>query len=757
MTTKHKVLRAGTSTMLAIMPAFFFMSSTVLALETVENGDTRDIDSNDPATDWLVRDNSTLNITGGTTLSVRVISGSTLNINDATITANPGSAGITINSSQAMLNNARVTSDTYGLMVNRPNSSTQGSTVTATGGYFQGGDAGAVVTALSTLELSNTEITGTDVDSVGLIVAGGSVLATANTRISGDAAGVRMESDPANIGDHTLVLDNSSVKGLSGSAIVVDTGIDATIEVLNNSTLIGGNGNVLEVEGASTANMRVANSALQGNVQVTDNSTVNLAFDRGSMEGDIVREDGSTANVTLNNRSSFTGRLNNSNLTLNSQSSLTMVDNDRIDKLSMNDGIVNFGAPGEVRGSRQLEVGTLEGSGGIIAMQGNFQTGESDLLKAQTATGSYQLAVNASGKDAASPQPLTLVQIDTNHAAFALLGGKVDVGTWEYDLAERVNAAGETEFYLNPTTRLTSGAHSVVALFKTALTVSYGETKSLEYRMSELHANDRLHGLWVRPYGNKYNVADGSSGVGYRQRQQGFSMGADTRLGDSRWRLGVLAGYSQSDLDLNGGTSAKVDSFYVGPYFGWLNPDNGNYVDGALKFNHFRNDATVSMSDGKRAKGDYSNSGVSAMVEVGRHINLGNEWFAKPSAQVSAAVIQGKNYRLDNDMEADGDRTHSLRTKLGITAGRNIDFDRDTRVRPYGSVAVVHEFASNDDNVRVNGNPINTNLSGSGLEFGAGVTVSLSERMHLDAGVDYFKGKNIEQPVAIKLGWSFQW
>jgi outer membrane autotransporter protein len=508
----------------------------------------------------------------------------------------------------------------------------------------------------------------------------------------------------------------------------------------------------LKVQGASAAAMNVVGSALEGNVQVLQNSSVDLAFDGASMVGDILRESASTANVALNNGSSFTGRLNESNLTLN-QSSLTMVGDDRIANLAMNDASVNFGEPGAQRANRQLEVGTLEGNG-IVAMQGNFATGESDLLKAETATGSYELAVNASGKDAISPQQLTLVHVDNNQAAFALLGGRVDVGTFEYDLAQRTDASGGTEYYLNPTTRLSSGAQSVAALFQTALTVSYGELKSLENRMAELQADDNLHGVWVRPYGNKWNVADGSSGVGYRQQQQGFSLGADTRLGDSRWRVGVLAGYSKSDLDLNGGTSAKVDSYYFGPYFGWLNPD-GYYVDGALKFNHFRNESNVSMSDGKRAEGDYNNSAVSAIVEGGRHVDLGNDWFAKPSVQLSAAVIEGENYRLDNGMEADGDRTHSLRTKLGLMAGRNLNIG-DTQVRPYGRVALVHEFASND-HVQVNGTDINTNLSGSGFEVGTGVTVSFSEKLRLDAGIDYAKGKDIEQPVAVTFGVSYQW
>ena len=106
-------------------------------------------------------------------------------------------------------------------------------------------------------------------------------------------------------------------------------------------------------------------------------------------------------------------------------------------------------------------------------------------------------------------------------------------------------------------------------------------------------------------------------------------------------------------------------------------------------------------------------------------------------------------------MSAEGDDTHSLRTKLGVMAGRSINLG-DTQVRPYGRVAVVHEFASNDNNVRVNGNSINNNLSGSGFEVGAGVMVSVSERLHLGVGVDYAKGKNVEQPVAATFSANYQ-
>jgi outer membrane autotransporter protein len=787
-------LRSGSLSVLAVLPAFFAMTPSALAATIVDNRE-ESIDSTTPAVDYLVRNNGTLNVTGATTQSIFVENGSTLNINGATINANSFTEGLSITgASKANINNAIVTSDTLGLTVNRTPGAAQGSSVSATNSEFNGGAIGAQVLGLSDLKLVNSGVTGTDADSVGLVIRGGSVLASEGSRIKGDAAGVLMDRDPADIGANSLTLDRSSVVGSNGPAIQVQGRINANIQVLNGSTLQGGNGNVLEVLGGSTAGLSVVNSALQGNVLITENSAANLTFNQGQitgdvvveegssanldfnqgqmtgdvvvedgsranltfnqghMTGDVLVEDGSSANVTLQNQSQFTGRLDNVSDVKLDQSAWTMTGSDSIGSLTMAESKVDFGGASGV--FRELNVDTLDGTGTFV-MNGDFATGGADRLNVNgVANGAFGLEVSASGMDAVSPQSLALVHAAAGSAQFSLVGGRVDVGTWSYDLASATDGTGGTEWFLDPVTKTISpGAQSVLALFQTATTISYGELKSLETRMGELQSDGNLHGVWIRPYGNKYNVDD-DSGVGYRQLQQGISLGADTRLGESQWRVGLLAGTSHSDLDLNGGTSGDVDSYYVGPYFSWANPENGYYVDGALKFNHFRNDSKVNLSDGTRAKGDYSNSGVSALVEVGRNIELEQAWFVKPSAQLSAAVIQGADYRLDNGMEADGDRTRSLRGKLGVASGRSFNVDHNTVVQPYARLAVVHEFAGND-NADVNGNKLNTSLKGSGFEVGAGVAVSLASNLRLDASVDYGNSEKFEQPWAVTLGMSY--
>lgn len=751
----RRVASTGSFRMLVAIPAFFMLGSPALAV--IVDNRTLDVDSTVPPTDYLVRNSGVLNLAQAMTHTLNVISGSTLNINGATVNAESGIEGISITASQGNLVQADVTSDSIGMMVNRFFSSTQGSTVTATDSQFRGGEAGIQITALSNLTLIGSEVTGQAAGSVGLNMIGGEVHATDGTRISGDRAGVRMVNDSSVSGSNALVLDGASVEGRNGPAIEVAGGANVSIEVLNNSTLQGSDNQLLAVREASTAAVTVGNSTLIGNFSVTGSSTADFIFDRGDMTGDVLVEDGSTANVTLQDQSQFTGRLDKvASVNINDNSNWTLTGNDSVGAMRLEGGRVTFGAAQAPTTYYQLTVGTLAGTG-TFEMKGDFANGQSDFLNVLgQSEGQFDLAVQASGLDAASPQQLTLVRTGTSDGAnFALAGDqRVDVGTWSYGLASREIDGGAKEWFLDPTTEVISpGARSVLALFNTAPTVWYGELSSLRSRMGELRLNGGEGGGWSRVYSNRHDVADGS-GVGYQQTQQGFSLGADARVGESQVLVGVLAGTSESDLDLNRGTSGTVKSYYVGPYVTWLDSDTGYYFDGVLKFNRFRNESKVNLSDGSRTKGDYDNWGVGGSAEFGRHIKLANDYFVEPFAQLSAVQIQGQHYTLDNDMDADGDRMRSLLGKAGATVGRNFGFADGAVAQPYVRAAIAHEFASNNE-VKVNNNVFNNDLSGSRAEFGAGVAVAMSERWQMHVDLDYAKGKHIEQPYGVNLGWRY--
>ncbi|RON10090.1 hypothetical protein BK659_09310 [Pseudomonas brassicacearum] len=701
---------------------------------------------------------STLNVNGGSTQQISAQSGSTVNLDKATVNGiDRRKAGVELINSTATITNSTLSGITNGLQVGHVEGTLTGSTATVAGSRISGQDLGARVTAFSTLTLSNSMVEGTGATSTGLLLFSSKASASNGTRIIGGQNGVMVKVEVPGEGSQ-LVLDNSSVEGKTGSAIVVDnagaTNTITDIHVLNGSTLKGGNGTLLEVKGAASVNMNVGGSALNGNAQVAGNSTANLNFNQGSLTGDVIAEAGSTANVQLKQGSLLTGRMENvAAVGIDHQSEWNLTGNSQVGNLNMMDGgTVRFGAADAYY---QLDVTNLSGNG-LFIMGTHFTTGQTDALNVTgTASGNHQLLITSSGVDPASGEPITVVHTQGGDARFSLANadGAVDLGTYSYGLSQ--DATGK-DWFLDPAKRTVSPSTQVVsALFGAPLTVLYGEDASLRTRMGEVRFNTDKSGAWSRVYGNKYNVG-GAFGDGYRQTQQGFALGVDTPLGDGQWLLGVMAGYSQSDLSLSHGSSGTVDSYYLGSYLTWMDDASGYYVDGTLKLNRFENKAKVAMSDGTQSKGDYGNTGVSGSVEFGRNIKLDDGYFIEPFTRWSTAFIQGQDYDLDNGMQAKGDRTWSFVGKAGLTAGREMPMANGGTLQPYVRAALAHEFSKGEE-FKVNDNAFSHDLSGSRVEVGAGVALKLTDRWSAHAEVEYMNGNNIEMPIGGTVGVQFKW
>lgn len=288
------------------------------------------------------------------------------------------------------------------------------------------------------------------------------------------------------------------------------------------------------------------------------------------------------------------------------------------------------------------------------------------------------------------------------------------------------------------------------AVFNTAPTVMLGEEASLRARMGELRFEPGQAGLWIRGFGNKYNVSE-SSGSAYTQNQRGFSIGADMPLADSQWLVGVMAGHSTSDLNLARGSSGTVKSYFAGLYATWMDQESGFYFDTVAKVNRFQNEAKATLSDSTSSKGNYNNLGGSLSAEFGRNIKLDDGWFVEPYVRGSSIVVQGGNYSLKNGLQVDGERTRSITGEAGATVGRDIQLDSGTIVQPYLRAAMVHEFANNNK-VLVNNQTFKNDLSGSRSKFGAGVAVKFSQNLQMHADLETSNSNKIDQVFGANLG-----
>lgn len=731
---------------LAIAP-LFLVAEQAMAVKTVDGAvgtGKFDVKSTTLIDNYILRNNATLNVEpGGRTRDIQS-SFSTLNMTGGRVTGiDKTRAAVALNNSKATISDSVITSSAAGgLSLVRNPAVDSGSEARVSNSHITGATYGANVTAFSLLQLSNGS-TVTGLGREGLLLQGGRA-EVVNSHVKGATNGVLMTREHRTVlNSPTLVLEGSHVNGLNGAAILVDQNITAQIDVNNGSTLTGSNGNLLEMTNGANANMRVNNSALTGNIQLGTDSLLNLGLDGASLTGDVVNT-GGTANVALSNHSVLTGRLENvDSLAVNSDATWVMTAGQQLNDLSLGGGNVKFGEPGQFY---QLDVKNLSGNGTFV-MSADFAHLKGDFLNVTgTSSGAHQLLIASSGADPLSEDRLHVVHTEDGGATFSLLGERVDVGTYSYRLIDENDGK---DWLLDPKSKIISpGTRSVLALFNTAPTVWYGEMTSLRTRMGEVRFNPEQTGGWVRAYGNRFDV---SSGGGYKQSQQGFTLGADMPIADSQWVVGVMAGHSNSQLDLTHGTSGTVKSYYLGAYATWLDED-GYYFDAVAKANRFQNESNVAVSDGSKVKGSYNNTGIGVSAEFGRKIKLKDDYFVEPYAQLSTVSIQGASYQRDNGLKASGESTRSILGKAGVTAGRDFQLEDGSVIQPYLRAAMVHEFANNSKVTVNNSNVFKNDLSGSRAEFGAGVAVKVSKNLQLHADFEHSQGKNIDQPWGGNVG-----
>jgi outer membrane autotransporter protein len=605
---------------------------------------------------------------------------------------------------------------------------------------FVSGVGNAIKMARSDAVLTATHVLGVGGaggPGVGVQTGGSNLTIENNSLIEGDRVGLTVTTSGPIPGSGNLppppdvvMIDHSTVVGHFGPAIeLFDNATSpavATVTLQNNTELVAGNGNLVEVR---------------------DKGQLDLIVDDSRLKGDLLAVEGARLDVVLQNDARLSGSVSNVNsMTINSDARWKLLADNQVPTLKMGAGRVSF------RGDafNTLTVGELSGRG-VFDMRINLDNATGDLLNVTgQATGFHHVNVENTGAEVVPAEfdALRIIHTESGNAIFELAGdrGRADLGVYSYALEQQ----GTDWFIVGSGKIVSPSTQSALALFSAGPTIWNSELTTLRSRMGEVRGQEEGGG-WIRSYGNRFK-ASLDSGVDYQQKQQGLSFGADAPIpvSDGHLLVGLMGGYSKSDLDMSRGTSGEVDSYYVGAYGTWLS-DEGYYVDGVLKLNQFHNASKVAMSDGSKAKGDYSNKAVGGSVEFGKHIKLPDDYFVAPYAQLSSVWIEGNSYTLDNGLQARTSQTQSVLGKVGSTVGRQFALKDGGVVQPYVRVALAHEFSRSND-VSVNDQRFDNDLFGSRAELGAGVSVSLSERLQVHADFDYMKGEHVEQPWGANVG-----
>nr|WP_045123566.1 autotransporter outer membrane beta-barrel domain-containing protein [Yersinia pestis] len=395
----------------------------------------------------------------------------------------------------------------------------------------------------------------------------------------------------------------------------------------------------------------------------------------------------------------------------------------------------------------QLTMASLNGTG-------NFNLGsvmQSDsvapLNVSGDANGDFIIAMNSSGQ---APTNLNVVNTNGGDARFALANGPVALGNYMTNLAKDANG----NFVLTADkSAMTPGTAGILAVANTTPVIFNAELSSIQQRLDKQSTETNQSGMWGSYLNNNFAVK--GRAANFDQKLNGMTLGGDkaTALADGVLSVGGFASYSSSDIKTDYQSKGKVDSHSFGAYAQYL-ANSGYYMNAVVKNNQFSQDVNITSINGS-ASGVSNFSGMGIALKAGKHFNF-NEAYVSPYVAMSAFSSGKSNISLSNGMEAQSSSTRSAMGTLGVNAGYRFVMNNGAELKPYAIFAVDHEFAKNNQ-VTVNQEVFDNNLSGTRVNTGAGMNVNITPNLSVGSEVKLSSGKDIKTPVTINLnvGYSF--
>ncbi|MDE1168838.1 MAG: autotransporter domain-containing protein [Pseudomonas sp.] len=263
--------------------------------------------------------------------------------------------------------------------------------------------------------------------------------------------------------------------------------------------------------------------------------------------------------------------------------------------------------------------------------------------------------------------------------------------------------------------------------------------------------------VWVQALGS-YGKLDGANGgSALTQRTRGSVLGADWAA-TSDWRIGVLGGYSKTDLDTTG-VDGSVDSWHLGAYAQRL---SGPYA--------LRLGAAYSTHDGdsKREvafngftdtpRGDYDANSQQAFAELGYSLGRGR-LSAEPFANLGYQRYHRDRYSEKGGaaaLQVDATTQDNFSSTLGVRLAHLSQLDNGISLTPRMSLGWRHTYGDVDSTTRQaflqGGSAFSvqgTALDRDSLLVEAGVDVGLTARQSVGLGYSGEMGSNSQNHAVI--------
>jgi subtilase-type serine protease len=273
--------------------------------------------------------------------------------------------------------------------------------------------------------------------------------------------------------------------------------------------------------------------------------------------------------------------------------------------------------------------------------------------------------------------------------------------------------------------------------------------------------------VWVKALGSWGQTDSRSETAGYTTSLGGMLAGVDGAL-DEQTRAGLVAGYSDSSLNMGSGThsSASIDSYHLGAYAGH---ELGNWrlsVGGAYSWHRgdVKRDLQYGEVSGKQ-KTKLDARSAQVFTEAAYRLSL-QSMALEPFANLAYVHLDNERFHEKGDaaaLERGSDSRDAVLSTLGLRASKTFPLNDRQQLDVSGSLGWQHSlsaveseehlaFVAGGPSFAVQSSPLMRDAALVGVQ--ASLALSKSTRVNLDY-TGQLAGREKVQGVGLSLNWQF--
>ena len=527
-------------------------------------------------------------------------------------------------------------------------------------------------------------------------------------------------SKNVNINGGTINIAEGSTLGIYGgndqTPTTAQLGSAAILNIAGTlDTSLNGNG---------TLNFNSNSGKITGNVNMTSGGVMNVGLNNAVIDGDATFNSGSTLKLEITDGGN--GSLQAANITGKEGSKLAlnitkkMEIGQTLEDVALLKGNVDNHFTNEISNNR-YKVTSEDGKNFDIT----YENSASDVVadaggsanNAQTAEAWDTLVQSSTASDNAKAVASVLNDLSQNNEQ-AYVDALTAVAPEVAPMVQKTQTETANQVFGAVSTRLTGGSIS---------TGSEG--------MSSGDSNPDA-AVWVQGMFNKSKLDDTSKAKGFDADSNGVALGIEKFVNKD---VKVGAGYAYTNTDIDGFMRSTDVDTHTAILYGEYKPSNW-YVNGIATYgwSDYSEDKNVA---GVGVKADYDVETFGLQAMTGYDMQVKGFGFT-PEAGLRYVHIKQDAYKDSADQRVSANDSDILTGVIGAKISKNFELSNGMNIKPEARIAATYDLFNDDVNSVVtlaNGSAYAVEgeaLDRFGMEFGAGVTAEVNDKVELSFGYE---------------------